>query len=224
MLLEDGMWARKGYSSFKSKKPSASYTTSYLHLNELNKICKVLLKGQVGSQSHFPFRLYGNQFYLITQLSQPAFFYCLKRNTETYKLTNWWGEQFICSASEGSEWPVLAIWGRCTNHAAVSSCGADFPWKGVLLSLEQDALCAAPSHRFKQALALCGDCQLFVTPRSQLSTLQDSKLFPPPLRLRTGGKRGLQLSLPLLLLPAGGEFSFVTYPYSGLLFIHFYTF
>lgn len=61
----------------QEQKFSASYAISYLHLNEkgFNTICRVVLKEQVGSQPYFSFRLYGNPFYLITQLSQPAFFH-----------------------------------------------------------------------------------------------------------------------------------------------------
>lgn len=73
----------------------------------------------MGSQPYFSFRLYGKPFYLITQLSQLAFFYRLKRNTEMYELTNWWDEWFICSASYLSEWPVLGISDMYKTHCSI---------------------------------------------------------------------------------------------------------
>lgn len=106
-----------------------------------------------------------------------------------------------------------------------------FHWKGFPLSLIRNTSYAIQNCHFKHLLALClcsvvHNCQLFITSKSQLSTLQASELFPPPLPSppppplyqRTGGKRGQQLPFLILLLPAGGKFTFLMYFYSIILY------
>lgn len=111
-------------------------------------------EGTGGKPTVFSFQIHGKQFYLITQLSQPAFFSCLKRTRELDELTKWWDEWFICSAScfigMASPWHSGQ---RYKTYCSTQVLNDFFP-------LERfppfpHPLCALQNCHFKQLLALC---------------------------------------------------------------------
>lgn len=120
-------------------------------------------------------------FYLITQLSQPLFFYQLKRNTEMYEITNCQDEWVIFPASYLSEWPVIGISGRCTKHTGVHRFATFFAWERFppFPHMEQHQMLSTTTISNIYWLHSCA--QLFITvTHPSLQKASSAPSSPPP--------------------------------------------